>query len=165
MLVKVVRTVRRGAVASIATLGMAACFLATTTHPPKASAHKAVGPDSTDAVGERKLARPTTPKDQKALVVYRAATRARGTKVLGSTEDRWLWLVKGRDTVMSVPVAVGMGESFSYNGRKWFFATPRGRRVVLSKVKDPVWTVPDWQYYEEAAGKDLDIVHVAPGQR
>ena len=167
MLEKVVRTVRKGAVASIATLGISACFLASTTMRPKPGARPghSSGPDSTVAVAAPKLARPSTPKDRAALTVYRAANRARGTKILVSTEDRWLWLVKGRDTVMSVPVAVGMGESFSYNGRKWFFATPRGRRVVLSKVKDPVWTVPDWQYYEEAAGKDLDIVHVAPGQR
>ena len=28
-------------------------------------------------------------------------------KLLVSTEDRWLWLVSGRDTLMSVPVAIG----------------------------------------------------------
>ncbi len=164
MLDKVVRTVRRGAVASFVTLGISACFLASTTHPdPKARAGKRTGPDSTLAMAAPKLARPSLPKDRQALLVYRAASRARGMKILVSTEDRWLWLIRGRDTVMSVPVAVGMGESFDFNGRHWYFATPRGRRVVLNKVKDPVWTVPDWQYYEEASGKGLQIVHVQPG--
>src|SRR5512141_2030300 len=122
MLEKVVRTVRRGAVASVVTLGISACFVASALHSRSTArpAHR-TGPDSTLSVAAPKLARPSTPRTPAALTVFRAANRARGMKILVSTEDRWLWLVRGRDTVMSVPVAVGMGESFSYSGRKWFF--------------------------------------------
>jgi len=33
--------------------------------------------------------------------------------------------------------------------RKYLFKTPKGRRKVLSKVKDPVWTKPNWAFIEE----------------
>ncbi|HEX9109493.1 MAG TPA: L,D-transpeptidase [Longimicrobiales bacterium] len=163
MLEKVVRTMRRGAVAPLATLGLAASFLATASRPRPTSTGSPTQPvpGSAPAV---KLARPTMPKDTGGLRVFKAANRARGMKILVSTEDRWLWLVRGPDTLMSVPVAVGMGEHFAYQGRKWFFDTPRGRRHVLNKVEDPVWTVPDWQYYEEASGRGLEVVKVQPGQ-
>ena len=161
MLEKVVRRARRGVIAPLATLGMAACFLATTTPRPGATPNRPA-PDPAPPV---RLTHPSVPADTGGLRVYRAANRARGTKILVSTEDRWLWLVHGRDTLMSVPVAVGMGEHFSYSGRKWYFDTPRGRRRVLNKVVNPVWTVPDWQYYEEAAGKNLQVVQVKPGVR
>lgn len=82
-----------------------------------------------------------------------------GMKILISVEKRWLWLVQDKDTLMSVPVAVGMGEEFNFASRKWFFATPKGKHSIVEKVKDPVWTVPDWQYYEEASGKGLQVVH------
>lgn len=35
-------------------------------------------------------------------------------------------------------------------GRKvWWFRTPRGKHTVVRKVKDPVWTKPDWAFVEE----------------
>lgn len=35
-------------------------------------------------------------------------------------------------------------------GRKvWWFRTPRGKHSVVRKVKDPVWTKPDWAFVEE----------------
>ena len=33
--------------------------------------------------------------------------------------------------------------------RKYLFKTPKGRRKVLSKVTDPVWTKPNWAFIEE----------------
>lgn len=158
MLEKVFGTVRRGAVTATAALGLGACFLASTIRPKPTSTVTVSAP-----APRAKLAKPSVPTDSGGMKVYKAANRARGMKILVSTEDRWLWLVQGRDTIMSVPVAVGMGEKFAYNGRNWYFDTPRGRRRVLNKVQDPVWTVPDWQYYEEASGKNLEIVHVKPG--
>jgi len=165
MLERVFRTMRRGAVAPLSTLGIAACFLATSPAPRPVAPRAATDPAPAALPAPPRLARPTVPADTGGLRVYKAASRARGMKILVSTEDRWLWLVQGRDTLMSVPVAVGMGESFSYQGRKWYFATPRGRRRVLNKVEDPVWTVPDWQYYEEASDRHLELVRVAPGKR
>jgi lipoprotein-anchoring transpeptidase ErfK/SrfK len=34
-------------------------------------------------------------------------------------------------------------------GRSWVFDTPRGERVVKSKVKHPTWIKPDWAFIEE----------------
>ncbi len=165
MLETVMRSMRRGAIAPLATLGMAACFLGSAAPRPHTPTPVPSDPVASEPAPPVRLAAPSVPKDTGGLRVFRAARRTRGMKILVSTEDRWLWLVQGRDTLMSVPVAVGMGESFAYQGRKWFFETPRGRRTVLNKIEDPVWTVPDWQYYEEASDKHLQLVRVQPGKR
>lgn len=89
----------------------------------------------------------------------------RDLRILVSIDQRWLWLVLGEDTVLSAPVGVGMARDFTYEGRRYHFATPRGRRVVRAKVRDPVWVPPDWHYYEKAASKGLEAVHLEPGQR
>ncbi len=34
-------------------------------------------------------------------------------------------------------------------GREWVFDTPRGERRVQRKVKNPVWTKPDWAFIED----------------
>lgn len=105
------------------------------------------------------------PSDSKGLAVYRAAKAYKGAKILVSTENRWLWFVHGRDTLMSVPIAVGLGTDFSYNGKKWNFSTPRGKRTVLKKEENPIWTVPTWHYYEKAAQRGLKSVHTKPGEK
>jgi L,D-transpeptidase catalytic domain len=81
-----------------------------------------------------------------------------GLRILVSIDRRRLWLVKGEDTLMRAPVAIGMGKDFTYNGRKYHFATPRGTRKVIAKVKDPLWIVPEWHYYEKAAKMNIDEV-------
>lgn len=101
--------------------------------------------------------------DSDDLAVLRAARAARGAKILVSTRARQLWLVSARgDTLLSAPVAVGMGKDFSFNGKKYHFDTPTGRRRVLKKEEDPVWTVPNWHYYEKAAARGLEVVYVQP---
>lgn len=104
------------------------------------------------------------PKDPEGIRVYNAAKSYKGAKILVSTENRWLWYVHGRDTLLSVPVAVGLGNDFEYNGKKWKFDTPRGRRKVLKKEENPIWTVPAWHYYEKATYRGLQAVHVEPGK-
>ena len=78
------------------------------------------------------------------------------------TGRRMLYLVDGRDTLFAAPVAIGMGTDFEFNGRKYHFATPTGRRRILGKSPDPIWTPPDWHYYEKAARRGLEAVHLAP---
>lgn len=73
-----------------------------------------------------------------------------GRRVLVSIDQRRLWLVDGQDTLFSAPVAVGMAKDFTYDGRRYHFATPRGTRRVIAKVRDPIWVVPEWHYYEKA---------------
>jgi len=79
-------------------------------------------------------------------------------RVMVSIEQRRLWLIDGTDTLMSAPVAIGMGKDFTYNGRQYHFSTPRGERTVVAKSKDPLWTPPEWHYYEKAAKLGLDSV-------
>jgi hypothetical protein len=91
------------------------------------------------------------------------ASEDMGRRILVSVEERRLWLVDGTDTLMSAPVAVGMGKDFEYNGRDYHFGTPRGRRRVLAKAADPIWIVPEWHYYEKAAAMGLsEVVKLQP---
>lgn len=106
------------------------------------------------------LARAEKPADP---AVYRAAQSYRGTKILVSTNERRLRLVSGRDTLLDVPVGIGKGENFEYEGRRFRFETPTGRRRVLAKVENPVWTVPDWHYMEKATYRGLELVRLKDG--
>ena len=101
-----------------------------------------------------------TPSSSAGRRVLERANAHRGMKILVSTDQRRLWLVAGRDTLMNVPVAIGMGESFEFEGRRFWFETPRGERKVLRKAESPIWTVPEWHYLERAAAQDLEVVHL-----
>lgn len=115
------------------------------------------GVEMSEAVAEA-IKPPVNPESRRVLSL---ADADKGTKVLVSTEQRRLWLVSGRDTLMSVPVAVGMGESFEFEGRRFWFETPRGRRKVLSKQPNPVWNVPEWHYLERAKAQGLEVVKLS----
>lgn len=104
------------------------------------------------------------PTDRAGVVVYKAAKKYAGAKILVSTEQRRLWYVLGKDTLMSAPVAIGVGENFEWEGRKFRFETPRGKRKVLGKQENPVWTVPEWHYLEKAAHRDLVPVRIKAGE-
>jgi L,D-transpeptidase YbiS len=45
--------------------------------------------------------------------------------------------------------ATGSDKVLRKGYRVWWFRTPRGRHTVLAKIKDPVWTKPDWAFVEE----------------
>jgi len=113
------------------------------------------------------VARPTpsTPADPAGRAALRAANAASGLRILVSVDQRWLWVLNGRDTLMSVPAAVGIGRDFEFNGKKFHFATPRGVRRVLGKQPTPIWTVPEWHYLEKAHRKELEVVHLKPEQK
>jgi lipoprotein-anchoring transpeptidase ErfK/SrfK len=81
-------------------------------------------------------------------------------RILVSLQENRLWLVEGGDTLMAVSVAVGRRETFRYRGKVYDWRTPRGERRILSKRRDPVWTVPQWHYYERAAREDLELVEM-----
>lgn len=95
--------------------------------------------------------------------VYRAAQAYRGTKILVSTKERRLRLIAGRDTLLDVPVGIGMGENFEYEGKRFRFETPTGRRKVLGKAENPIWTPPEWHYMEKAAYRGLELVRLKAG--
>jgi hypothetical protein len=95
--------------------------------------------------------------------VFRAAQAQRGTKIMVSTNERRLRLVSGRDTILDVSAAIGMGRDFVYEGRRFRFETPTGRRRVLAKAENPFWTVPDWHYMEKADARKLELVRLKKG--
>jgi hypothetical protein len=103
------------------------------------------------------------PAEHAAPAVLRAALAHRGMKILVSTTERRLMLMAGRDTLLDVPVAVGMGTGFEFDGRSYHFETPTGRRTVRLKEENPVWTPPDWHYKERALQLGLELVRLADG--
>jgi hypothetical protein len=95
--------------------------------------------------------RPTSRADSLAWAsARRAAERATGKRIVVSIFDRRLWLIDGQDTLVSAPAGVGMGMVRRTSGRMMDFSTPRGRRTVLAKETDPLWSPPDWHYYSLA---------------
>jgi len=93
-----------------------------------------------------------------------ASVALRDPYVLISLDHRRLWLISGRDTLISAPIAIGKGTTFSYRGRRYDFRTPRGERRVLAKEIDPIWTPPDWHYFERAVRQGLEPVLLEKGQ-
>lgn len=93
-----------------------------------------------------------------------AADRATEFRVVVSMFDRELYVLDGSDTLMVAPVAVAVDTTLSYNGRSWKFETPRGKRRVLSKSANPVWTPPEWHYAEVAGRQGLRLAHLERGR-
>jgi L,D-transpeptidase-like protein len=85
------------------------------------------------------------------------ADSARGLRIVISLADRRLWTIVDDDTLLATTIAVASGASLEYQGRRWTFATPRGRRVVVHKDSLPVWVPPDWHYYEVARSLHLMV--------
>jgi hypothetical protein len=104
--------------------------------------------------------RPIAPTDAKGKRVLAAANAYRGMKIMVSIDNRWLWLVSGRDTLMSTQIAIGMGKDFEFEGKKFRFETPRSRRRVLKKEEAPKWNVPEWHYMERAQARNLELVRL-----
>jgi hypothetical protein len=86
-----------------------------------------------------------------------AAARARGLHVVVSLHDRQVWVIRDGDTLVRADAAVASGARMEFGKRAWTFQTPRGRHVVLRKVRDPVWTPPDWMYAEAALEHGLEL--------
>ncbi len=109
--------------------------------------------------------RPIAMSDSASKRVLRAANQARGTKIMVSIGQRQLWLINNTDTLLVAPVAVGMGKDFEFNGKKFHFATPVGRRKVLSKSEAPLWTVPEWHYMERATHNNHKLYYLKPAEK
>jgi hypothetical protein len=88
---------------------------------------------------------------------YNMARDAKGLRVVVSLFDRHLWVLNDQDTLRVAPAAVVMRTEFEYEGRKWKFDTPRGRRTVRRKEADPAWIPPDWHYAEVARDHGLKL--------
>lgn len=138
-------------------------------------ATSAAGVDTTEAAA---VGRPTVPfealsaspvatrrfrsrRDSLAAESARAlAERSTGFRVVVSLDTRELSVIDGADTLLVAPVAVGMDTTITFGKRSWTFQTPRGRRAVLRKEKDPVWIPPDWHYAEVASKRGLQMAQL-----
>jgi L,D-transpeptidase catalytic domain len=85
-----------------------------------------------------------------------------GHYIVLSIEDHRLWYKKGDLTLYTTQVATGSGRTMvgEGGGSAWKFDTPRGRLVVRSKTKDPIWVPPDWHYVEQARKRGLGLLRV-----
>lgn len=88
----------------------------------------------------------------------RAAMRSNDLRIVVSVADRRLWVLSGKDTLRVADVAVGMGKTLKYGGRRWTFATPVGAHVVRAKRTRTHWRPPDWAYAEVAKEHGLQLV-------
>ena len=95
-----------------------------------------------------------------AAKARRAAERSTAMRVIVSIGGRRLWVVSGSDTLLNTDVAVGMGRTLAYAGRRWTFATPLGARRVLRKRSTPYWRPPDWAYAEVAREHGLKLARL-----
>ena len=87
--------------------------------------------------------------------------------IVVSIEDHRLWYRAGDSLIFTTEVATGSGKILEKSGgdTHWRFETPRGRLVVESVERDPVWVAPDWHYVEEAQRRGLGVVRLARRQQ
>ena len=96
---------------------------------------------------------------------WKEALSLDGDRIVISREERRLWLMRGDSAVLTAPVAVGRDTIFRYRGKAYDFSTPTGKRRVLAKEESPDWVPPNWHYYEIAAKRDLEPVHLGRNQQ
>jgi lipoprotein-anchoring transpeptidase ErfK/SrfK len=94
----------------------------------------------------------------------RAAERSSAMRIVVSIGARRLWVLSETDTLLAAPVAVGMGRTLAYAGKRWTFATPLGVRNVRAKRSTPHWRPPDWAYAEVAREHGLKLVRMREGR-
>jgi hypothetical protein len=92
------------------------------------------------------------------------ASKATGFHLVVSLQDRHIWAIVGRDTVLSAPAAVAKGTTLKFGKSTWDFETPRGIRTVQGKEADPIWQPPEWLYAETAQENNLKLGHLTVGQ-
>jgi lipoprotein-anchoring transpeptidase ErfK/SrfK len=105
------------------------------------------------------------PMTARGARIWRQAMASRGMRILVSTEARALWLMRDENVLLRAPVAVGMSEGFTWEGKRFDFNTPLSIRKIMSKDTVPIWTPPDWHYFEIALEKKLKLVNLKRGQR
>ncbi|HNX67613.1 MAG TPA: L,D-transpeptidase [Bacteroidales bacterium] len=68
-----------------------------------------------------------------------------------NTVDNRFYLYKDRKLIRNGPCSSGKNTLLTTADGKYknVFKTPRGCRTVQSKVSNPVWTRPDWDYIEQ----------------
>jgi L,D-transpeptidase YbiS len=80
-----------------------------------------------------------------------AALHPRGRYVVIDTSNNRLRVYDGDGLLREAVCSTGSGTVLVHpSGKKvWTFDTPLGERRVRSKVRNPIWTKPDWAFVEE----------------
>lgn len=72
-----------------------------------------------------------------------------GTVVTVDLSTNQAYLFRDGELIRKSRAATGSDKILKKGRRVWWFRTPRGRHQVVGKIKDPIWTKPDWAFYEE----------------
>jgi L,D-transpeptidase ErfK/SrfK len=101
------------------------------------------------------VARATTaelPKKQSLQRLERqiAALQPKDTYIVVDSAQNRLRLMRKGEVLREAVASAGTGAVLKdeKTGRTWVFETPRGVRTVLSRLRDPCWRRPDWDYVE-----------------
>jgi hypothetical protein len=90
--------------------------------------------------------------------------RAKGRHLEVSLHERILRFRDGKTVLFTAPVGVGKSVVLEFEERVWDFSTPRGKRRVLGKEANPVWTPPDWHYVELAVMQRWQLERLERGR-
>jgi hypothetical protein len=104
--------------------------------------------------------REAVPASTKAVSIWGEALEKDGTRVLVSTETRSLWVMRDSEPIFKAPIAVGRSKRLVWAGKEYDFTTPVGKRKVTGKGTSPLWTPPDWHYFEIAVERGLQPVQL-----
>lgn len=104
--------------------------------------------------------REAAPANGKGVGIWGDAMDKSGMRVLVSTETRSLWVMQDSQVVFRAPIAVGRTKRLVYKNKEYDFTTPVGKRKVVAKATAPLWTPPDWHYYEIAVERGLTPVQL-----
>lgn len=85
------------------------------------------------------------------LAARLAALRPRGVWVLVDTHANRLRVYRDVELLREAVCSTGSGTVLRdpRTGRLWIFETPLGERRVERKVRNPVWSKPDWAFIED----------------
>jgi L,D-transpeptidase ErfK/SrfK len=72
-----------------------------------------------------------------------------GTVITIDLSTNQAYLFRDGQLVRKSRAATGSEKILKHGRHVWWFRTPRGRYNVLAKIKDPIWTKPDWAFIEE----------------
>ena len=89
-------------------------------------------------------------KQNRKLAAKLQAMMPEDVYIVVDTNGARLFLKEGQQTLLSAVCSTRKGDTLvSPKGEVWVFKTPLGVRTVKRKKTDPVWTKPDWAFYEE----------------
>ncbi len=99
------------------------------------------------------------PKAEERAAGRLAALRPKGLHIVIDTYRNRLLVYDGATLLREAVCSTGSGTVLVHpSGKKtWTFDTPLGERRVISKVRDPIWTKPDWAFIEEGFEPPKDV--------